>query len=472
MRKLHLNAVLASGALVLGSLTTVTALTGAASASTTTCDPSQLSKASGTINITFEESMAGGAFSGFKGNKDYLADLIAAYNSSQSKVHVTDLNDAGGYTDTWQKYLADLSNGSGAPQVVMFDQYDAQAAQDTQSVLPISSCLSADKSFSEKTFLPKATTAYTINGSQVGMPFSVSTPVMYYNLQAFAKAKIKSAPTTMAQLIADEALLQKSGEKNGVAIKKDPWLTMTWLGMADQPFVNNGNGHLGRASSVSFNNSTAQQYWTAIQTLVKNGALATGTTGSITQAYANLFAVANGLAAITFDTTAALGSIQNALPLFKTVTLGVAPLPTLTGKSTGATPPGGNGLFIPKSNSPAQTAAAWDFIKYLSSATSDGTWAAHTGYIPIRTDAVTKWKSLQSKQAVAWYTVAYDGILKGKSDNSTAGPVIGDYATVSNELVTALDGLTQSPWPSAASLLTTAQNAANTDLASYNSRLP
>jgi sn-glycerol 3-phosphate transport system substrate-binding protein len=144
----------------------------------------------------------------------------------------------------------------------------------------------------------------------------------------------------------------------------------------------------------------------------------------------------------------------------------------LTGKTpTGATPPGGNGLFIPKGNDAAHVAAAWDFIKFLSSASSDATWAANTGYIPIRTDATTTWKAKQSKQAYAWYDVAYEGLLKGKADTNTAGPMIGDYQDVSAALISALDGLTQSPWPSASSQLSAAANAANTAIAAYNSRL-
>lgn len=481
MRTTHLKTYLVAGVMVMSSLTAVSALATSASATSfnSICDPSLLAKASGPVNITFEESMPGGALPGFKGNRDFLSSLIATYNASQNKVHVTDVNDSGGYTDTWTKYTADLSTGT-FPSVVMFDQYDTQAAADTQSILPTSTCLAADKSFSTKAFIPKALAAYTIGKTQYGMPFSVSTPVMYYNKFAFVAAGIKAPPTTMAQLIADEALLQKAhwsyGGKTGtytygVAIKKDPWLTMTWLGMNDMPFVNNGNGHTSRTTSVSFNNSMAQAYWTKIQQMVKNGALATGTTGTITQAYANLFALANNDAGITFDTTAALGSIQAGLPLYKNVSLGVAPLPTLTGKVTGAAPPGGNGLFIPKGVDATHAAAAWDFIKFLSSATSDAKWTASTGYIPIRTDAVTSWKAQQSKTAYAWYDVAYEGLVKGKADPATAGPMLGDYQDVSTALVTALDGLTQSPWPSPTSQLNSAATAANAAIASYNSRV-
>jgi ABC-type glycerol-3-phosphate transport system substrate-binding protein len=208
-----------------------------------------------------------------------------------------------------------------------------------------------------------------------------------------------------------------------------------------------------------------------MQTIIKNGGLASSASGNISTAYANIFAISSEDAGITFDTTAALGSIQDALAFFPKVTLGVAPLPTLTGKSVGSTPPGGNGLFIPKANSNLETAAAWDFIKYLTSAASIAKWSTGTGYIPIRTDSVAAWKKALSATQFAWYNVAYTAFSKGKSDSATAGAVVGAYADIQGDLVTALDGLTQSPWPSASSLLNTAQNAATADILSYNSRI-
>ena len=463
--------ILASSALALTSMASVTLVHATnAQAATTACDSSLLAKATSKVNITFEESMAGGAIGG-TGNKGKLAALIASYNASQNKVHVTDVNDTGGYADTWTKYVASLGGSGSTPNVVMLAQEDTQAASDTQSIVPISTCLKADKKASVKTFVTKAINAYTIGSTQVGMPFSVSTPVMYYNKQAFTKSGIKSPPTTMAELINDQKLLQNHGYKYGVAIKKDPWITTTWMGLADLPVLNNGNGHSGRATAATFNNATSQGYWNAIQTIIKNGGLASSATGNINTAYANIFAISSDDAGITFDTTAALGSIQDALPVFRNVTLGVAPLPTLTGKSVGSTPPGGNGLFIPKANSNLETAAAWDFIKYLTSAATIAKWSTGTGYIPIRTDSAAAWKKALTATQFGWYNVAYTAFSKGKSDNATAGSVVGAYADIQGDLVTALNGLTQSPWPSASSLLATAQNAATEHILSYNSRL-
>ena len=66
--------------------------------------------------------------------------------------------------------------------------------------------------------------------------------------------------------------------------------------------------------------------------------------------------------------------------------LGVGPMP-----GPGETPyvvPGGASLYIVAEKGDEKAAAAWDYIQYVTSAQSQSTWAAATGYVPIREDAL------------------------------------------------------------------------------------
>ncbi len=484
MRTLKIK-LLVSGALVASSLAAVSTVGIAASSATTpTCTPSLAAKPSSVININFWESMSKGLTNA--GNEGALTSLVAAFNQAYAgKIHVNDINQTGGYTDTWTQYQAAIKNKT-APQVVMFDQYNTQSAYDTGTILPISACLTAAKA-TTKAFLKQAINSYSVGNTLEGMPFSASIPVMYYNQNALTAAKIKAAPTTLAQMAADQKILQNTSVTykgttskpftQGVALPEDPWLLMTWMGMSNSLFANNNNGHTGRVTSVSFNNTTAQNYWTALQGMAKSGAevnLASSPNFNI--AYGNLLALAGstnayGKAAITFSTTAALASIQSELGLFPTVKLGVAPLPTLTGKAAGAEPTGGNGLFISTSNSTAaQEAASYVFTQYLTSASSMATWAAHTGYLPIRSDSVASWKK-QLGASYPYYAVGYNVISKGSANYITAGPEIGAYDSVSTALTTGLENLLASPYPDSSLELGIAQSQANTAISNYNSRL-
>ena len=118
--------------------------------------------------------------------------------------------------------------------------------------------------------------------------------------------------------------------------------------------------------------------------------------------------------------------------------LGVAPMPKVTATVAGGVQPGGNALFLPTypNSSAAKLAASWEFVQYLDSAANMATWDAATGYVPIRSDAASTatmkdyWKKYPTLKA------AYTEIIQGKVDNATAGPLLGDYYAVNNDLTT------------------------------------
>ena len=104
--------------------------TPAGAASVPSCNLKSLASHQGLVNITFWESAS-------EANLTVLQGITSAFNSSQTKVHVTLVTQAG-YDDTWTKYLAGLSNGQ-LPNVVQLEDQRTQAAIDTASFLPVQS---------------------------------------------------------------------------------------------------------------------------------------------------------------------------------------------------------------------------------------------------------------------------------------------------------------------------------------------
>ena len=173
MRTLKIK-LLVSGALVASSLAAVSTVGIAASSATTpTCTPSLAAKPSSVININFWESMSKGLTNA--GNEGALTSLVAAFNQAYAgKIHVNDINQTGGYTDTWTQYQAAIKNKT-APQVVMFDQYNTQSAYDTGTILPISACLTAAKA-TTKAFLKQAINSYSVGCRARGFRASAAQP--------------------------------------------------------------------------------------------------------------------------------------------------------------------------------------------------------------------------------------------------------------------------------------------------------
>ena len=444
------------------------------------CSPAWVAQSKSPIVVNFAEGMGRNPLGG-SGNYGALVSLIRAFNKLYAgKIIVNDLNVPGGSMQTWNSYTAAIQSQNSVPNLMLFDQSNAQSAADTGTILPISTCMNTTK-FNRAPFLPKVLGAYASGSSIIGMPFSVTVPVMLYNKQAFAQAKISGPPNTMAKLIADQHLLQKTswmnnGVKtmyaNGVSITNSPWELTSWFGLNDQTMVNNGNGHARRASSTTLTAPDTVTYMDDLQQIAKNASGANvydASSAPFTAAFGNIFDIVNGRAGITFDSTATLHELRGSLLVSKNVSLGVAKLPSISGSARGSVPPNGNGLFINKSaSSPQQVAAAWLFVQYLTSVNSLTAWDRDTGFLPIRTDELSSWmKAIPSNQR-PWFLVGYDSLTRGRVDFATYGALLGPAAQVNNDLTSALQVLLTAPFStSAANDLAIARTNANADITAY-----
>ena len=78
----------------------------------------------------------------------------------------------------------------------------------------------------------------------------------------------------------------------------------------------------------------------------------------------------------------------------------------------------------------AQAAAAWDFIKFLTSAQSQSTWAAATGYVPVRQDATELDPYAATLADDPRFGVAFDQLVVGNNDLTAVGPALGPLRQV------------------------------------------
>jgi sn-glycerol 3-phosphate transport system substrate-binding protein len=142
------------------------------------------------------------------------------------------------------------------------------------------------------------------------------------------------------------------------------------------------------------------------------------------------FAVGNGRAAMTIDTSAALGTISQlfASGQFKNVDLGVGPMPGPRSPD-GSVLVGGAANYIVNKSAPEQQAAAYEFAKFLAAPKSQSEWAAATGYVPVSKSAATMSPLAERYAAQPEYKVAYDQLLTGPVNPATSGPVIGAYGS-------------------------------------------
>ncbi len=466
MRTTHLTRFLAAAVFVASAtvVTTTAAVAGvspAGAASLPSCNLNALKNHKGTVNITFWESAN-------SANLTTLQGLTSAFNSSQSKVHVT-LVTQNGYDDTWQKYTAGLSNGQ-LPAAVQLEDQRTQAAIDTGSFLPVQSCMNAAK-YPTSDYLPRPLAYWKVNGVQWALPFAVSAPILYYNQTAFSKAGLNPAlpPATLSQMVADAKALKQSG--TGMGLVLDPWHLETWLATANQLFVNNKNGRSGRATKGVFNTPTAVNIFSQLSTLVRSG-YATTNPSTGPSAYDNLLGIGSGKYGMTIETSAALGTVTKLLSggQYANVKIGLGAFPVYSSSIQGGVEPGGSGVYISNKVPALQQAAAWQYLSYLCNTQSQATWAAGTGYIPVRKSSAQTATVQHLWVTQPGYKIAYNEINNGANTPATSGSVIGPYADVRTDVLNAeISMFTQGVAPSKA--VQSATQNVNSTIADYNHRL-
>jgi len=381
------------------------------------CPLSALASATTPVHITYWHAMT-------RANDDELKKLTNAFNAQQSDVQVT-LSAAASYPDNFTRFKAGLSTGA-LPDLVQGEETTTQAMIDSQAVLPAASCIAADHA-STSDLIPRVLAYYSVKGVLWPMPFNNSNPVLYYNKKAFAKAGLdpNKPPLTLDDVKADSQQIVRSGAAPfGLALKTDAWYFEHWLAKAGHTLVNNGNGRTARATAVTFDDPTGISLLQWIDDMVTSKlALSTGTSD-----VDHYLAVANGRAAMTIDTSAALGTITQlfAAGQYANVELGVGPMPGPTSPDGGVLVGGGANYIVSRSSA-AKQAAAYEFAKYLLSPRVQSEWAAATGYTPVSASAAAMAPLAQKYAHQPEYKVAYDQLLAGAENEATAGPVIGAY---------------------------------------------
>jgi sn-glycerol 3-phosphate transport system substrate-binding protein len=416
------------------------------------------------VQITYWHAMT-------RANDEELRRLTSAFNASQSEVHVT-LSAAPSYPDNLTRFRSGLATGA-LPDLLQGEETVLQTMIDSNAVLPVAACLRADHADTSD-LVPRVVAYYSVKGVLWPMPFNDSNPILYYNKAVFAKAGLdpNRPPTTLDAVQADSRRIVESGAAPyGIAIKTDSWIFEHWLAKAGDTVVNNGNGRNARATAVTFNDATGLELFRWVDDMVKSKlALSTGT-GDID----HYLAVGNVRAAMTIDSSAALGTISQLLGSgqFASVKLGVGPMPGPESPQGGVLV-GGAANYIMKRSAPEKQAAAYRFAKFLAQPTTQAQWAAATGYVPVSTGATKLSPLVERWKAQPGYKVAYDQLLAGPLNDATAGPVIGAYGARGQGLRGAvIDGiqrmLTEGLSPKDA--IAAAARQANAAIVEYNSRV-
>ena len=149
-------------------------------------------------------------------------------------------------------------------------------------------------------------------------------------------------------------------------------------------------------------------------------------------------------AGMTIYSSAGIGAVISLLSGgsyagFAATDLGIGPMPGPT-VNPGVLV-GGAALWLPQGKADAETAGAWDYLKYLVAPEQQSAWAAATGYVPVRISAVDLPPIKDVYVVDPRYKVAYDQLNAAADTPVEAGPVLGPQREVRNVTAQAVEAI-------------------------------
>jgi sn-glycerol 3-phosphate transport system substrate-binding protein len=432
------------------------------------CPVDALDGASGPVELTFWHGMSNEL-------ETALIELTDQYNASQDRV-VVQLENQTGYEATIDKYIQ--SSQSARPDIVQFPEYTVQLLADSGTVIPIGACIEAS-GFDTSPILDRILLAYATEGVQWSMPFNVSNPVLYYNKSMFEAAGLdpEAPPLTLEDLrAASQTIVDSGAAATGIAFDSGAdsgggWFIEQWFAKGGELYADNGNGRLAPATEVLYDGPAGVELMSFVQSMITDGLAVT--VGDNASGQDNFLKMADQAspAAMTIGTSAALGTVTSVLDggLIQGITgedLGVGPMPGPSGQPGVLV--GGASLYIVADKGDAEAAAAWDYIQYLVSAEAQSQWAAATGYVPVRSDALGIEPLATKYVEDPRFQVAYDQLLGSSDDLSAFGPVLGPLREV--RAATARGVAEIFGGADVAEVLTRTAAESNALIASYNQR--
>ncbi len=211
----------------------------------------------------------------------------------------------------------------------------------------------------------------TFENDVYGLPFSISLPVSYYNMETMAKAGYDETnlPTTWEEVITACEKLQEAGVDNpifwGWNITGN-WFLQALMWSQDKPTVMGTDFTLDEPEGLTALNTMHDIFRGCdMQNLEWKAALASFAAGDV---------------GMMFWSTSAVGAVERSMGDFTLVT---NEFPGLTDQGPMGLPAGGNSaMLVSTSEDPAELDAAWKWLKFITSGEGAADVARTTGYMP------------------------------------------------------------------------------------------
>lgn len=311
--------------------------------------------------------------------QEALEKIVDDFNASQDEVQVN-AEYQGSYDEALTKYQS-VAGTDSAPTMMQVFEIGTMAMINSGSIVPIQEFIDAD-GYDMSGLEENIINYYKIDDKFYSMPFNSSTPVMYYNKDAFEEAGLdpEDPPETFEEIEeASRAITEANPDMKGFALQAYGWLFEQLLANQGALLMNNDNGRTGIPTEIGFSEEEGKSIFEWVENMIEDGTFANyGTNGD------NMVAgfVAGDVAMFLQSSASARDVIDNA-----PFEVGVAFLPYPEDKEREGVVIGGASLWMMDGKPEEEQQAAWEFMKYLQTPEVQAEWHVNTGYFAINPDA-------------------------------------------------------------------------------------
>ncbi|MGH7263611.1 MAG: sn-glycerol-3-phosphate ABC transporter substrate-binding protein UgpB [Candidatus Rokuibacteriota bacterium] len=188
---------------------------------------------------------------------EWVNDIATGFNKSQSEYKVNAVY-KGTYTETMTGAIAAFRAKQHPHIVQVFEVGTATMMAAKGAIKPVHELMAdAGEKFDPKDYLPAVTGYYTTpDGKMLSMPFNSSTPVLYYNKDAFKKAglDVNKPPRTWPEMGEYGKKIQAAGYPCGFSTQWQQWvLVENYSAWHNVPIGSKQNGFAGFDAELLFN---------------------------------------------------------------------------------------------------------------------------------------------------------------------------------------------------------------------------
>lgn len=293
--------------------------------------------------------------------------MMPAFKEAHPNIEVKFRATYESYEDGTNTVLREAASGN-LPDVTMQGLNRQAPLVDKGIAQSLEPFISAEADFEKDGYHQAMLSLSTFDDQVYGLPFSISLPVGYYNLDILKEGGITELPQTWEDVIAACKTMKANGIDNpifwGWNITGN-WFMQALLWSQDSAIVKDGRVTMDSPEALVALEQMQEIFTECeMKNLEWKAALASFSAGEI---------------GMMFWSTSALGAVERSQGDFELVT---GPFPGLNGAPVGL-PAGGNAAMLTStSDDPKVREAAWTWLKYITSGEGAAEVAKTTGYMP------------------------------------------------------------------------------------------